>query len=249
MAKSLRKFILKRLLPFVLGSSSDDVRYFVNQILAKKSSSLTPTEAAIFLFQLDNEAYELQGPVAIRAEGGIHPKHRITHYHDYFIARIGPGERVLDVGCRTGEVAAEIAERTGAVLTGIDIDEESLAIGRQRYPGLNLLQGDVYTWEPPHSFDVVLMSNVLEHLRDRSSLLKTLQERTSAKKFLIRVPSFERDWRVGYKRDLGIEWRLDHTHETEFTLETFASETEAGGLHIADIESRWGEIWAELKAI
>lgn len=200
----------------------------------------------MFLFELDNDAYALQGAAAIRAEGGVHPKHRITKYHNFFVQRISPNERILDVGCRTGEVAAEIVARTGAQLTGIDIDAEALALGRRRFPHLQLLDGDVYDWTPPHAFDTVLMSNVLEHLQHRPALLKGLQERTSARRFLIRVPMFERDWRAGYKRDLGIEWRLDHTHETEFSVETFAAEMTEAGLTISHLECRWGEIWAEL---
>jgi SAM-dependent methyltransferase len=223
-----------------------ELKAFINQLLARKAESLPPRDAAEFLFELDNDAYALQSASAIRAEGGVHPKHRITKYHDFFVQRIRSGEKVLDIGCRTGEVAAEIVARTGARLTGIDIDAEALVNGRKKFPHLELLDGDVYNWTPPHTFDTVLMSNVLEHLQSRPVLLKDLQKRTSASRFLIRVPLFERDWRAGYKRDLGIEWRLDHTHETEFTVESFAAEMAEAGLTIAHLECRWGEIWAEL---
>lgn len=57
---------------------------------------------------------------------------------------------------------------------------------------------------------------------------------------------FERDWRVPFKQELGIEWRLDHTHETEYTLESFQEEADMAGLKIAHLEVRWGEIWSEL---
>ena len=65
-------------------------------------------------------------------------------------------------------------------------------------------------------------------------------------RFLIRVPVFERDWRVPLKRELGVEWRLDPTHETEYTLESFEKEMAAAGLRITYQEVRWGEIWAEV---
>jgi SAM-dependent methyltransferase len=230
----------------IIAAPASEVKAFINQILARKTESLPPREAAVFLFELDNDAYALQGAASIRAEGGVHPKHRITKYHDFFVQRIHKGEKILDIGCRTGEVAAEVVARTGAQLTGIDIDSEALVEGRKKFPHLQLLDGDVYTWKPPHTFDTVLMSNVLEHLQNRPSLLKDLQKRTSASRFLIRVPLYERDWRAGYKRDLGIEWRLDHTHETEFSVESFASEMGEAGLTIYHLECRWGEIWAEL---
>jgi hypothetical protein len=62
---------------------------------------------------------------------------------------------------------------------------------------------------------------------------------------LIRVPLFERDWRVPLKKELGVEWRLDPTHETEYTIESWAQEIEEAGLKVTHQEIRWSEIWAE----
>lgn len=245
----LGRIIAKRFIPLIVGLPAPYVKNILLQIISRRADSLEPKEAASFLLELDNELYPLHSQAATRYEGGVHPKHRLTHYHDFFVQRIGKGDRVLDVGCRTGEVAFEIVNRTGAKVTGIDIDLPNLQEGRKRnvHPNLELLEGNVYTWVPPHSFDVVLMSNVLEHLKDRVGLLKGLRERTGAARFLIRVPVFERDWRAGLKRELGLEWRLDHTHETEYTLESFKDEMAQAGLDIRHLEVRWGEIWAELS--
>lgn len=244
----LGRIIAKRLVPLIAGLPSAYVKSVVLQILTRRAESLQPKEAASFLLDLDNDLYHLQSQAAMRYGGGVHPKHRLTNYHDFFVQRIQSADRVLDVGCRTGEVALEIATRTGAKVTGIDIDLPSLKEGRLRNPhaNLELLEGDVYSWQPPHPFDVVVMSNVLEHLKDRVNLLRSLQQRTGARRFLIRVPVFERDWRVSLKRELGLEWRLDATHETEFTLESFKDETSQAGLVIDHLEVRWGEIWTEL---
>ena len=94
--------------------------------------------------------------------------------------------------------------------------------------------------------DVVILSNILEHLPARPFFLKYLQEVAMPSRILIRVPLFERDWRVPLKVELGVDWRLDPTHETEYTLESFASEMEAAGLRLQQQEVRWGEIWAEV---
>lgn len=246
----LGRIIAKRFIPLIAGLPAPYVKNILLQIVTRKSERLEPRQAASFLLELDNALYPLQSQAATLYEGGVHPKHRLTRYHDFFVQRIGPGDRVLDVGCRTGEVAFEIVNRTGAKVTGIDIDAPSLEEGRRRntHPNIEFLEGDVYTWVPPHAFDVVVMSNVLEHLKDRVDLLSSLQKRTKATHFLVRVPLFERDWRAGLKRELGLEWRLDHTHETEYTLESFNEEMKQAGLDIRHLEVRWGEIWAELKS-
>jgi hypothetical protein len=66
-------------------------------------------------------------------------------------------------------------------------------------------------------------------------------------RLLIRVPLFERAWQVPLRQELGLEWRSDATHETEYTWETFAAEMAASNLVISHTEIRWGEIWAEVK--
>ena len=72
---------------------------------------LAPRERARFLLALDSAVYPFQGEAALAAEGGLHPKHRILGYHDFFVARIRPGQRVIDLGCGVGALAASIAER------------------------------------------------------------------------------------------------------------------------------------------
>jgi hypothetical protein len=64
---------------------------------------------------------------------------------------------------------------------------------------------------------------------------------------LIRVPLFERAWEVPLRKELGLEWRSDATHETEYTEESFAQEMDAAQLTLVHQEIRWGEIWAQVK--
>ncbi|HEX2357361.1 MAG TPA: class I SAM-dependent methyltransferase, partial [Micromonosporaceae bacterium] len=55
--------------------------------------------------------------------------------------RLGPGERVLDVGAGTGVSTAELA-RSGAYAVGSDISLGMLSAGRRSRPELPLLAGD-----------------------------------------------------------------------------------------------------------
>ncbi len=43
----------------------------------------------------------------------------------------------------------------------------------------------------------------------------------------------------------SVEWRLAPTHETEYTLQSFAREVVAAGLKITHQEAWWGEAWME----
>ena len=55
---------------------------------------------------------------------------------------------------------------------------------------------------------------------------------------------FNRDWMVQFKKDLGIEWRLDNTHFTEYTFNELCAELNMAGIHIIEHEVMWGEIYA-----
>lgn len=210
----------------------------------------TPADSLRLLFNLEAELYSLEGQSAVAYDGGVHTKHRHTRYHDFFIARLRPGEYVLDIGCGNGFLAYDIASRAGARVTGIELQAENIAIARQRFahPQVEFIQGDALKDLPADSFETVILSNVLEHLPGRVDFLRKVQERLRPRRFLLRVPLFERDWRVPLKKELGVEWRLDSTHEIEYTQEQFACELACAGLYITDFQIRWSEIWCEARA-
>lgn len=209
---------------------------------------LAPRARAEFLLGVDEPLYRLQGLAAVAAEGGLHPKHRLTKYHDFFTSRIRAGERVLDLGCGVGALACAIASACRAHVVGMDLAEPHLEAARARAqdvaPGkLQFVGGDLTRDRVESTFDVVVLSNVLEHLKDRPGVLERLARWYRPRCFLIRVPAFERDWRVPYKRDLGLEWRLDDTHETEYLVEQLGVECAEGGLRIDELKIAWGEFW------
>ncbi len=214
----------------------------------KTLHALPPDKVLRVLFVVDQWLYYFQGELAVAYGGGVHPKHRHMRYHDFFVERIEAGEQVLDIGCGIGAVAYDVAEKAGAHVMGIDLKPDNIAKAQQRYPHARIeyVVGDVLQAIPNSSFDVVILSNVLEHLPERAAFLRKVQQVASPSRFLIRVPLFERDWRVPLKKELGVEWRLDPTHETEYTLESFADEMAAAKLRINYQEVRWGEVWAEM---
>ena len=210
--------------------------------------SQKPDEGLRFLFRLDRHIYGLQASIASAHNGGVHPKHRLMKYHDFFVQRISPGETVLDIGCGIGSVAFDIAEKTGVFITAIDFSEKNIRIANEKnlHPNITYIYGDALRDLPVEHYDVIVLSNVLEHIDDRLGFLRQVREHCSPIKWLIRVPLFERDWRVPLMKELGAEWRLDDTHFTEYSIESFREEMALADLHIQYFECRWGEIWSEI---
>lgn len=244
----LWSLIISVLLTF---SSPGLEKKLILSLIRKRAERSDPAEALRFLFEIDAGLYQIEQRQAGRYGDGIHPKHKMLDFHQFFYKRIKADERVLDIGSHEGELVFDIASKTGAKITGIELVPERVAVARQRnaHPNVTYIQGDVTAYLPDEPFDVIVMSNVLEHLPERVEFLRKAQQNSRAKRFLIRVPRFDRDWRVPLKKEIGVDWRLDDEHTIEYTPESFEQEMTEAGLRIEHLESRWGEFWAELSVI
>lgn len=200
--------------------------------------------------ELDDRLTNSINQLAVKYDGGIHVKHRLTRYHDFFTERIQAGDRVLDIGCGTGSLAYDIAVKSAAIVTGIDIHPASLQLARQRFqhPQLTFIDGDALNYPFNQHFDVVVLSNVLEHIERRVEFLRQLQTHLQPAKILIRVPMFDRHWLVPLRQELGLFYFSDVTHYTEYTRDSFEQEIGAANLTIRHLQINWGEIWSEVTS-
>jgi len=87
--------------------------------------------------------------VALEASG------QSIHGEADFIGRYHP-QTVLDAGCGTGRVAAELATR-GVEVVGVDLDPQMLAQARAKAPHLSWIEADLMTVALGRTFDVVAM--------------------------------------------------------------------------------------------
>ena len=167
-------------------------------------------------------------------------------YHNFFIDNINPGDIVLDVGCGNGFNTYYIAGKARSVV-GIDIDNKNIAYAEKNFSSDNIdyFIADIMDYKFSQKFDVIVLSNVLEHMKDRIRLLKKI--RSIGRIFLVRVPMIDRSWLVLYKKELGIEYRLDKTHCIEYTIDSFTKELERAGLKIKNYSIQFGEIWAVVE--
>ena len=182
--------------------------------------------------------------------GGVHPKHRLMRYHDFFVERIPPGSRVLDIGCGYGAVARSIATRVpGSTVVGVELDQARLAQARAGSVPANLtfVEADARRDLPPGPWHVVVLSNILEHIEDRVGFLIDILRQAQPEKLLIRVPLFERDWKVALRKDIGANYFSDSTHFIEHTRAELAHELASSGLEQTETILLWGEIWTECR--
>ena len=76
------------------------------------------------------------------------------------------GARVADLGCGSG-VFTELLRRAGYASVGLDISPKLVALGRSKYPGLELFEGDAENLLfGSESFDGVLLIGLVHHFPD-----------------------------------------------------------------------------------
>lgn len=76
-----------------------------------------------------------------------------------------PGERIMDWGCGTGDLAAAIADH-GAVVTGIDASPEMISAARSKHPQLEFVLADGQSYCADVPADAVFSNAALHWLQD-----------------------------------------------------------------------------------
>jgi trans-aconitate methyltransferase len=76
-----------------------------------------------------------------------------------------PGERILDLGCGTGQLTAQLAS-TGATVWGIDADATMIAKAQQNYPHLKFEQADARNFQVEAPVDAVFSNAMLHWVKE-----------------------------------------------------------------------------------
>lgn len=81
------------------------------------------------------------------------------------------GERILDLGCGSGQLTAKIAER-GADVVGIDASTEMIAQARVNFPALDFRTGDATSFALSEPVDAVFSNAVLHWVQDQAAAIE-----------------------------------------------------------------------------
>jgi 2-polyprenyl-3-methyl-5-hydroxy-6-metoxy-1,4-benzoquinol methylase len=99
-------------------------------------------------------------------------------------------ESILDVGCGEGFTLEMLRKKgVGKKLEGVDFLDRAIQLGKKEHPKLTLKQGTIYDLKyKDNSFDLVICSEVLEHVDDPERAIQELV-RVTRKYCLFSVPN------------------------------------------------------------
>jgi 2-polyprenyl-3-methyl-5-hydroxy-6-metoxy-1,4-benzoquinol methylase len=158
------------------------------------------------------------------------------------------GEVVLDVGCGSGASLLE-ARALGATAFGIEADPNVKPIAEAL--GLNIHFGSLQDHPfPEHTFDLIVLNQVIEHLPDPDLALRALRQRLKPRGRIVLVfPNTASLWRRVWG-DRWINWHIPY-HLHHFDLKRFSQMAKRCGFLVSRHRTITPNVWTllQLRAI
>lgn len=163
--------------------------------------------------------------------------------HQKIINWVGSNKKVLEIGCASGYMSKEFKKK-GCVVTGIEINPEAAEEAKKHCQGVII--GDVEAQATigelrNKEFGIIILADVLEHLRGPEVVLRNLIKFLEKKgKMIISVPN------IGFltNRLLHLSGRFDYTdwgimdktHWRFFTRDSILKLIEKSGLKVEKLD-------------
>jgi len=84
---------------------------------------------------------------------------------------VGPGQRVLEIGCAQGDLLAALQPGVGV---GVDFSDAMLRRARRRHPELCFIQADAHDLSLNEKFDVIILSDLVNDLWDVQTVFQQI---------------------------------------------------------------------------
>lgn len=100
-------------------------------------------------------------------------KHKfVSNFGESLIALLNPqtGERILDVGCGTGDLANDIS-KSGAIVSGIDAAESMIIAAKDKYPHIDFSIQDSENLSFEAQFNAVFSNAAIHWMKDQQKVV------------------------------------------------------------------------------
>ena len=161
-----------------------------------------------------------------------------------FHARHGHG-RLLEFGCNEGRNLG-FYRRSGFIAEGQEINPVAVEAARSR--GFTVHEGEIEAVGPDHAFDVVVLSQVLEHALDPVEMLRQAHRLlVPGGEVWVSCPNID-SWLARLFGAYWINWHVPF-HITHFDTRTLARTAEAAGFAVRAQSQETPGLWVALSLI
>lgn len=168
---------------------------------------------------------------------------------------IPAASRVLEIGCATGHLSEYLTREKNCRLLAVEADVDQVALARERgvaiisgYIDHADIQAGIDSYVGHHKpFDVVFMSQVIEHIADPQTLLEKIRDWLADDGILVVSTCNIAHWKCRFRllagkweyEDYGI---MDRDHLRFFTMNSFATLLEDCGYQVQDFDFSFQDI-------
>ncbi|MBU0532196.1 class I SAM-dependent methyltransferase [Candidatus Micrarchaeota archaeon] len=161
--------------------------------------------------------------------------HALEKTHWWFIARCDIIKRllkasnknlkILDLGCGGGSLLLSLQKQGFSNIHGIDLSENAIKLCKSSgLPNVSLMNGEQMKFKD-NSFDFIIVSDVLEHIKDdKAALSESFRILKSSGKIIVFVPAFDFLW-SGHD-DVNLHYR-------RYSAQTLNNKLESAGFQIS----------------
>lgn len=147
------------------------------------------------------------------------------------------GQRLLELGCGTGNFTAWVAAASGARVLGVEVSPELVAEARRRSPGLEFEVADAHALPyPAASFDGAFGSSVLHHLELDPALAELWRVIKPGARIAFAEPNLANPQVFAQRIPVLRRRALDLPHETAFLRGPLAARLRRAGFVDVRIE-------------
>lgn len=189
-----------------------------------------------------------------RYQDSLWPK---TDAKEIVFNEIVANSSVLDLGCWTGRLGEKLKKEKGCYIAGVDIDKTALRIAAGRLDFVYRVDLDFpgsVKKKIQRKFDYIVLTDVLEHLKEPEKLLKMTKRFLAKDGLLIASVPNVANWSVRLSLLIGrFDYEetgiLDKTHLRFFTQKTARKMFDTSGYTIEKIKFSGTTIFPTLKAV
>jgi SAM-dependent methyltransferase len=110
---------------------------------------------------------------------------RIEQFH------VPPGQRVLEIGCGSGELLAALKPSVGV---GVDVSVVMVETARAKHPDLRILHGTGEALDLGETFDTIVLSDLLPFVHDLQALFDAVARHSHPRTRIV-INTYNRAWR------------------------------------------------------
>jgi len=150
-----------------------------------------------------------------------------------------PGQRVIEIGCGQGDLLAALRPSVGV---GVDFSAEMVRIAEARHPELRFVQADAHELALDETFDVIIMSDLVNDLWDVQAVFQKAAALAQAHTRVI-INTYSRLWEIPLAVTRRLKLASPTLYQNWLTVEDIQNILELADFQVV---RHWSEILCPL---